>query len=289
MFFILYHLQLEEFRKKRAQKAKTSTSNNQSHSSDGGFENQPLDNGYARITDSRGAGTSDAVGGAVSEFSRVDVKHDFKNPDLAQKSGFASSYDANASYTHSLHNNDYDATATSTVGGNNRGFDSSISMPSHSGDEVLKGDEKPKLSEESSGSYNYSKMENDGALGSVGFGSNTSHSMPNFLSSVPSYSKISGLFSHDSLDKSIQEENNIKDLSTMNTGISHAFPANDSPENSLGPHLQEKPGYMDRWASGLTSSSYEGTFMVISNFVILYCAFSLPREPDCLSAIHISS
>ncbi|KAH0708280.1 hypothetical protein KY284_009707 [Solanum tuberosum] len=249
---------LEEFRKKKAEKAKKSTSNNQPHGSGGGFDNQPLDSEHTRITDSRGAGTSDAVGGAVSELSRVDVTHDFKNPDLAQKSGFASSYDANASSTHSLHNNDNDASATSTVSGNNHGFTSSISVSSHFRDKVLKGDEKPKLSEQFSDSYNPpEKTENDGALGSVGFGFNTSHSTPNFLSSFPSYSKFSGLFSEDGVAKSELEENKTKDLSVMNTSTSHAFPTNVSPEYSRGPHLQEKPGFMDRWASGLTSSSYE--------------------------------
>ncbi|MCD9639194.1 hypothetical protein HAX54_023572 [Datura stramonium] len=242
---------LEEFRKKRAaERAKKSTSNNQPHGSDGCFENQPLENEHTRITDSRGAGTSDAVGGAVLELSRVDVKHDFKNLDIAQKSGFASSYDANSSSTHSLYNNDND--------GNNHRFDSSTSMSSHSGDKVFKGDENPKFSEQFSDSYNSSeKTENDGALGSVGFGFNTSHSTASFLSSAPSYSKISSLFTYDGLGKSILEEKNRKDVSVINTGISHAVPANVSPEYSLGPHLQEKPGYMDRWASGLTSSSYE--------------------------------
>lgn len=257
----MYRLQLEEFRKKRAEKAKKSISNNQPHGSDRGFDNEPLDNEHTRITDSRGAGTSDDVGGAVSELSRVDVKHDFNNPDLAQKSGFASSYDASASSTHSLHNNDNDASATSTVSGNNDGFDSSISISSHFKDKVLKGDEKPKLSEQFSDSYNPSeKTENDGALGSVGFRFNTSHSSPNFLSSAPSYSKISRLFSHDGADKSELEENKTKDLSVMNIGTSHAFPGNVSPENSLGPRLQEKSGFMYRWASGLTSSSDEGNF-----------------------------
>ncbi|XP_055813320.1 protein BLISTER-like isoform X2 [Solanum dulcamara] len=233
---------LEEFRKKRAEKVKKSISNKQPHGSDRGFDNQPLDNEHTRITDSRGAGTSDAVGGAVSELSRVDVKHDFKNPDLAQKSGFASSYDAS---THSLHNNDNDASATSTVSGNNDGFDSSISISSHFKDKVLKGDEKPKLSEQFSDSYNPSeKTENDGTLGSVGFRFNTSHSSPNFLSSAPSYSKISGLFSHDGADKSELEENKTKDLSLMNMGTSHAFPGNVSPENSLGPRLQEKSDHI---------------------------------------------
>ncbi|XP_059278771.1 protein BLISTER-like [Lycium ferocissimum] len=235
---------LEEFRKQRAaERAKKSTSKNRAHSTDGGFENQPLENEHARITDSRGAGTSDAVDGTVLELSRVDVKHDFKNPDLVQKSGFASSYDANASSTHSLYNNDNDASATSTASGNNHGFDSSISVSSHSGDKVFKGDENRKLSEQFSDSYNSSeKTENGGALGSVGFGFNTSHSTANFLSSNPSYSKIAGLFTHDGLGKSVQEEDNRMDL---------------SPQNSVDPRLQEKPGYMNRWSSGLTSSSYE--------------------------------
>ncbi|XP_010314767.1 protein BLISTER-like [Solanum lycopersicum] len=249
---------LEEFRKKKAEKAKKSTSNNQPHGSGGGFDNQPSDSEHTRITDSRGAGTSDALDGAVSELSRVDVTHDFKNPDLAQKSGFASSYEANASPTHSLHNNDNDASATSTISGNNHGFTSSISTPSHFRDKVLKGDEKPKSSEQFSDSYNPpEKTENDGALGSIGFGFNTSHSTPNFLSSFPSYSKFSGLFSHDGVAKSEIEGKKTKDLSVMNSSTSHAFPANVSPENSRGPHLQEKPGFMDRWASGFTSSSYE--------------------------------
>ncbi|KAM3199536.1 protein BLISTER [Capsicum annuum] len=250
---------LEEFRKKRATgKTKKTISNNQPQSSDGGFENHPLENEHARITDSRGAGTSNAVGGAVLELSRVDVKHDSKNLDLAQKSGFTSSYDANSSSTHSLYNNDNDASATSTVSGNNHGFDSSISVSSYSGDKVFKGDENPKLSEQFSDRYNSSeKMENDGALGSVGFGFNTSYSTDNFPSSAPSFSKISGLFTHDDLGKSIPEENNRKDLSVINTGTSLAVPSNISPEKFFGSRPQEKSGYMDRWASGLTSSSYE--------------------------------
>ncbi|KAJ8539705.1 hypothetical protein K7X08_013957 [Anisodus acutangulus] len=250
---------LEEFRKQRAaERAKKPTSKNRPHSTDGGFENQPLENEKARIIDSRGAGTSDAVGGAALDLPRVDVKHDFKNPDLAQKSGFASSYDANASSTHSLYNNDNDASATSTVSGNNHGFKSSISVSSHSGDKLFKGDENPKFPEQFSDSYNSSeKTDNDGALGSTGFGFNASHSTANFLSSNPSYSKFSGLFTHDGLGKSVQEENNRKDLSVINTGNSHAVPANVSPENSVDPRLQEKIGYTDRWASGLTSSSYE--------------------------------
>ncbi|OIS96341.1 PREDICTED: uncharacterized protein LOC109235647 [Nicotiana attenuata] len=250
---------LEEFRKQRAaQRAKKSTSNNQPHNSDGGFENQPLENEHTRITDSRGAGTSDAVGRAFLELSRSDVKHDFMNPDLAQNSSLASSYNANASSTHTLYNNDNDVSASSTVSGNNNGFDSSISVSSHSGDKVFKGDESPKLSKQFSNSYDSSeKTENYGALGSVGSGFNASHSTANFLSSAPSYNKISSQFTHDGLSKSISEDNNRKDLSVIDSGTSHSAPSNVSPENSLGPQLQEKPGYMDPWASGLTSSSYE--------------------------------
>ncbi|XP_009631442.1 protein BLISTER-like isoform X2 [Nicotiana tomentosiformis] len=250
---------LEEFRKQRAaQRAKKSTSNNQLHNPDGGSENQSSENEHARIIDSRRAGTSDAAGGAALELARVDVKHDFMNPDLSRKSGFASSYDANASFTHSLYNNDNDASTISSVSGNNNGFDSSISVSSHSGDEVFKGAESPKLSKQFSNSYDSSeKTENYGALGTVGFGFNGSHSTANFLSSAPSYNKISSQFTHDGLGKSIPEDNNRKDLSVIDTGTSHSAPANVSPENSLGPQLQEKPGYMDPWASGLTSSSYE--------------------------------
>ncbi|CAN4095677.1 unnamed protein product [Withania somnifera] len=250
---------LEEFRKKRAAgKTKKLTSNNQPHGSDGGSENQPLDNEHVSITDSRGAGTFDAVGGAVLELTRVDVQQDIKNLDLGQKSGFASSYDTNAITSHSLYNNDKKSDAPTTVSGNNHGFDSSTSVSSHFGGKVFKGDNNPKLSEQFSDSYNSSeKMDNDGALGSVGFGFSTSHSTPNSLSSVPSYNKISGLFNHDGPGKSVPEENNRKNFSVINTGTAHDVSANVSPENSLGPRLHDKPGYMDRWASGLTSLSYE--------------------------------
>lgn len=256
----LYHLQLEEFRKKRAaEKAKKTTSNSQQLVSDGGVDNQHSGNEHTRIKDSSGAGTSDAIDRSVLEPSEVHAKHDFTKPELTQKSDLIFPNDASAGATPSLQNYDYDA----VVKANNYDFGSSISALSHLEDKGSRSDEKLNVSQTVSDTYdNTGKRENDRALESVPFGVATNHStasFPPFLNN----DRTSSHFAYDEMGKSISEESHAKDISVTNDGTSHAFPANVSPSNPLGSH-EDKPRYTDRWASDMTSASYGGNFLVSS-------------------------
>lgn len=265
-----YHLQLEEFRKKRAvEKAKKATPNSQQLASDGGVENQSSVNEHSRIKDSSGAGTSDAVGGSVLEPSEVHAKHDFAKPDITQKSDSIFCQDANAGATASLYKYNDDAVLTSAVRANSYDFGSSISALSHLEDKGSKSDENLKVSERVSDTYDSTeKRENDGALEGLPFGFTTNHSTAIFPSSSPNNDRISSQFTYDDLGKSISEENHAKDHSVTNDGTYHAFPENVSPSNSFGSH-QDKPSYTDRWSSGMSSSSYAGNFLGY-NVSVLY-------------------
>lgn len=259
----LYHLQLEEFRKKRAaEKAKKTTPNSQKLASDGGVDNQHSGNEHTRIKDYSEAGISDAVGRSVLEPSEVLAKHDFAKPDLTQKSDLIFTNDASAGATPSLNKYEDDA----VVKANNYDFGSSISASSHLEDKGSRSDENLKISQTVNDTYgNTGKRENDEVLGSVPFGFVTNHSTatsPPFLNN----DRTSSHFTYDDMGKSISEESHVKDLSVANDGTSHAFPANVSPSDPFNSH-EDKPHYTDR-SSGMTSASYGGNFLVTSILLI---------------------
>ncbi|CAN4090992.1 unnamed protein product [Withania somnifera] len=245
---------LEEFRKKRAaEKTKKATSNSQQLASDGGVDNQPLGNEHTRIKDSSGAGTSDAVGRSVLEPSEVHAKHDFAKPDPTQKSDFIFPNDPSAGAMPTLHKHDDDA----VIKANNYDFGSSISVLSHLENKGSRSNENLKGFETASDTYdNTEKRENDGALGSVRFGFPANHSTTTFPPSPLNNDRTFSHFTYDDMGKSISEENYAKDISVTNDGTSHAFPVNISPSNPFSSH-EDKPRYTDRWASDMTSASYD--------------------------------
>lgn len=265
----LYHLQLEEFRKKRAaEKAKKTTSNTQQLASDGGVDNRHSGNEHTKTKDSSGAATSDAVGRSVLEPSEIHAKHDFAKPDLTQKSDLIFPSDSRTGATPSLHEYYDDA----VVIANSYDSGSSISALSHLENKGSRSDENLKVSQTASDTYdNNGKRESDGALESVPFGFATNHStatFPPFLN----HDRTSSHFTYDDMGKHISEESHAKDLSVTNDGTSRAFPANVSPSNPFGSR-DDKPRYTDPWASDMTSASYGDKFFVNICSVHLSCAF----------------
>ncbi|CDO99382.1 unnamed protein product [Coffea canephora] len=231
---------LEEFRKKKAaERAKKTTSVTQINTSDGGsHENQLSDSERVRLVDSDVAGTSDAVGAAVSEPSGVVINKDSKETEASQKSGFSFSHDESANLPPL---NEF---AVNTIG----------PLHSRSSDKEFRGDDTSQLNAD----YDpQNKKGIDGALESTSSGVAIDQT---FALQLPSENidSTSRPFGYDGLYDTLPSNSDsyLKDLSVTNSKRSHSFTANGFPEDSGNVFLPENSGYGNHGFSNHMSSSF---------------------------------
>ncbi|XP_027118949.1 protein BLISTER isoform X2 [Coffea arabica] len=233
---------LEEFRKKKAaERSKKTTSVTQINTSDGGsHEKQLSDSERVRLVDSDVAGTSDAVGAAVSEPSGVVINKDSKETEASQKSSFTFSHDESANLPPV----------------NEFAVNTFVPLHSQSSDKEFRGDDTSQLNADY-GPQN--KKGIDGALDSTSSGVAIDQTFALHLPSE-NIGSTSRPFGYDGLYDTLSSNSDsyLKDLSVTNSKRSHSFTANGFPEDSGTVFLPENSGYGNHMFSNHMSSSFGG-------------------------------